>query len=90
MKTKKTQTARIMETLNRGKTLTSAQMIARGIMSPRKRVSELRASGVKIVSVPYRNTRGNTAFKYTLAPQTTAQKPTVVAKASKVVKTAKA
>lgn len=90
MKTKTTQTTRILSVLKSGKTLTSAQMRARGIMSPRKRISELRASGVKIVSVKYRNNRGNTAVRYSMETVQAATAKTVAtkvkAKAQKAVK----
>ena len=68
MTTQKTQTQRVLETLQTGKTLTSAQARSRGIQRLSARIFELRQDNHNVLSVPYVNKQGMNAVKYALAP----------------------
>lgn len=77
-----TQAEKVAEYLKAGRTITAAQARAMwDVRNLRARVSELRASGMHIGTIPYTRRDGVNAVKYVLeTPKTitkTAAKPTV-------------
>lgn len=75
-----TQAEKVAEYLKAGRTLTAREALARwDIKNLRARVSELRASGMRIGTIPYTRRDGVNAVKYVLEAAKPTVKPTVKA-----------
>lgn len=66
-----TQAEKVAEYLKAGRTLTAREALARwDVRNLRARISELRASGMNINTIPYTRKDGVSAVKYVMAPTT--------------------
>lgn len=75
-----TQAEKVAEYLKAGRTLTAREALARwDIKNLRARVSELRASGMKIGTIPYTRKDGVSAVKYVMETTTTNTRKRVTA-----------
>lgn len=71
-----TQAEKVAQYLKAGRTLTAREALSRwDVKNLRARVSELRASGMKINSIPYTRKDGVVAVKYMMEAATTTRAP---------------